>query len=318
MLTALLIVFAASPSEPLWWKVAVALTGGGLITAIITGILKWKELRDQFKLIDEKVDRQLKADLTKLEVEMEARLKAETRTQVARLRESYVNALPFHATLLRDHMSSVGDKLNHDESKKKMREWFEEIKDYGRHERDRNAAMGFSAKLHHPMIFPMSTLYYTSVFFLFSQRIRTLAPFTETDSRFSDGLDSHLRNVENAFARKDAQTNASSEVELNGLWETVQNSMGSIVMKGDGYLTYPEFCMLFIDTNQPMRKDHVFMRALDFFGADPGPLLTGDAARNIVDALDALENFLKAQQKARELEERKRKLEASNRVSTSL
>ena len=307
MLTAFLIVFATSPSEPLTWKIAVALTGGGLVGAMITGILKWKELRDQVGQIDTKINGQLKADLTKLEVEMEARLRAETRTQVARLRESYVNALPFHATLLRDHMSSVGDKLSNSESRQKMKDWFEEIKEYGRHDRERNEAMGFSAKLHYPMIFPMSTLYYTSVFFLFSQRIRTLAPFTEADSQFSDGLDEHLRNVENAFARKDAKTDAAREAELNGLWETVQNNMGAIVRKGDGYLSYPEFCTLFIDTSQPMRNDHVFMRALDFFGAGPGPLLNSDGARSIADALDALVKFLRKQRTARELEERERK-----------
>ncbi len=127
-----------------------------------------------------------------------------------------------------------------------MKTWFNDIKTYGSRElfpgRDPNAAaMEFSAWLHYPLIFPMSTLYYTSLFFLFSQRIRTLAPFTEADSRFSDGLDDHLRAVEDAFARKDVETDPAREAEVNGLWETVQNNMGAIVRKEDGYLTYPEF-----------------------------------------------------------------------------
>ncbi|HYI93324.1 MAG TPA: hypothetical protein VEX68_07255 [Bryobacteraceae bacterium] len=166
--------------------------------------------------------------------------------------------------------------------------------------------MEFSAWLHYPLIFPMSTLYYTSVFFHFSQRIRTLAPFTEADSRLGDRLANHLRAVENAFARKDAQTDPAHEAEKNGLWETVQNSMAAIVRKEDGYLTYPEFCMLFIDIEQPRRNDHVFMRAMDFFGADPGPLLTPEGARSIVGALESLVDFLKQQQEARETEEQKR------------
>jgi len=82
--------------------------------------------------------------------------------------------------------------------------------------------------------------------------------------------------------------------------------MGAIVRKKDGYLTYPEFCMLFIDIEQPRRNDHVFMRAMDFFGADPGPLLTPEGARSIVNALETLVAFLKTQQEAREAEEQKR------------
>ncbi|HYI93323.1 MAG TPA: hypothetical protein VEX68_07250 [Bryobacteraceae bacterium] len=124
MALALVVVFGTSPSDPWWVQLAAY---GGLVGAIVN----WMQLRAQWGLIDREIKGQLAADLTKLEVEMEARLKAETRAQVARLRQSYVNALPFHATLLRDHMSSVGEKLSRDESRQQMKNWFEDIKKYG-------------------------------------------------------------------------------------------------------------------------------------------------------------------------------------------
>jgi hypothetical protein len=55
--------------------------------------------------------RQRQADVAKLELEIEARLRAEARTQAARLRQSYINALPYNVTLLRNQMMAVREKL---------------------------------------------------------------------------------------------------------------------------------------------------------------------------------------------------------------
>jgi hypothetical protein len=91
---------------------------------------------------------------------------------------------------------------------------------------------------------------------------------------------------------------------------TVQNNMGAIVRKKDWYLTYPQFCRIFVDIDRPPRDDHAFMRALDFYGAfhekDPFPLLTVEGAAGIVLALDSLLSFLADQRMRREAGERER------------
>jgi hypothetical protein len=305
-------------AEPLWMRIVLA---GGVIAAFVAGFFKLWELRQQLRRIDHEISEKLEADVTKLEVEMEARLKAEARTQVARLRETYVNALPFHATLLRDHISAVSVKLADPQSRSEMAGWFNEIKRYGARElfkdNDRGkgtvSPMEFSARCHYHLIFAMSTLYYTSVFFLFSQRIRALAPFSEADSSFSDGLDRHLKAIGDAFARRNISGDperARREAEHNGLWETVQNNMGALVRKDEWYVSYPEFCRIFIDVDQPRRDDHAFMRALDVFGAYAGgPLLTAEGANSIVTALNALLTFLAEQRANRESAERNRRWE---------
>jgi len=303
------------PENPLWLRILLT---GGTLGALIAGFFKLWELRQQLKRIDREVNAKLKADVTKMEVEMEARLKAETRSQTARLRQTYINALPFHVGLLRDHMSGVRDKLADPQSAREMAGWFSEIKRYGERRlfKDNDPHKGvisgeeFSACCHYHLIFAMSTLYYSSLFFLFSQRIRSLAPFSEADSRFSDKLDEHLKFVGDAFAYKTGAATPEEnrvEAERRGLWETVQNNMGALVRRDDWYITYPEFCRIFVNIDHSRRDDHVFMRALDFFGAYAGgPLLTIDGAKSIIAALDSLLHFLFEERRTRHAAERER------------
>jgi hypothetical protein len=58
-----------------------------------------------FKLWEQRQQRQ--ADRSNPEVEIEGAARAEARRQAARLRQTYVKALPYHATLLPDQMLSA-------------------------------------------------------------------------------------------------------------------------------------------------------------------------------------------------------------------
>jgi hypothetical protein len=76
-----------------------------------------------------------------------------------------------------------------------------------------------------------------------------LAPFTEADSKFSKLLDEKLDAVSDAFARRDFPGDVETkkrEVREKGLWDTVQKNMAAVVRKNDWYLSYPEFCRIFV------------------------------------------------------------------------
>lgn len=310
---------APAATEPLWLK----LLSGAVIAALITGFFKLWELHQQLKGVGEEIRLKLQADVTKLDIEIEARLRAEARTEAAQLRQTYVNALPYHSTLLRDQMLALREKLADHKSRHEMAEWFLQIKQYGARqlfkdgdEKEPVSPEEFSARCHYLYIFAMSTVYYTSVFLFFSQRILSLAPFSEVDSALSNRLDQCLKDVGYAFARRNARGNAEqvkAEVRDNGLWETVQNNMGAIVTKDQWYLSYPEFCRIFVDIEQSRRDDHAFMRVLDFYGAyddkNPQPLLSVEGADGIVTALNSLLSFLAEQRATREAAERERRFQ---------
>jgi hypothetical protein len=86
--------------------------------------------------------------------------------------------------------------------------------------------------------------------------------------------------------------------------------MAAMIRKDDWYLSYPEFCSIFVDIDHfrrdgqvYRRDDHVFMRALDYFGAfnwPPRPLITSASATTIVNSLNALLRDLENWRKSRE------------------
>ena len=104
---------------------------------------------------------------------------------------------------------------------------------------------------------------------------------------------------------------------------------GAVVRKNDSYLSYPEFCRIFVyfdakqDGAAPLREDHAFRRALDFFGAygDPrkgdsrGPLLDVDGANSIVKALARLLETLEQERSQREAVEQQREAAERSRLS---
>jgi hypothetical protein len=297
-------------ADPLWVKVLLGMIGG-VITALVTGFFGLRQtkkkfendmkimddqLRQDIKKLDHQINQQLVADIHKIERQMAAQLAVEARTQAARLRERYVNALPFHTRLLKQQISAVRDKLDDHDQKHEMQRWFKEIKNHceGQFHRDDPRVASFSAWCHYEGIFSMSTLYYTSVFFLYSQQLRSLSPFRELDTPFGKKLECRLQKVGDAFARRGINE------EQGGLWDPVQDNMGAAVKKDDWYKSYPEFCRIFIEVG-PTREDHVFFRALDFFGAlgdPPQALLDIDGAAAIVAALDNLLQFLNTDEAA--------------------
>jgi hypothetical protein len=290
---------ARPPADPLWVKVFLGMAGvvgAAMVTSLFGLWQTQKKFKHDLQMMKVKQQEDLAADMQKIERQMTEQLRADVRTQAARLRERYVNALPFHTRLLMQQISAVRDKLAHDQEHK-MQRWFKDIKEYckGQIARDDPRTAWFSAWCHYEGVFALSTLYYTSVFFLYSQQLRSLSPFRELDTAFGEELADHLQQVSDAFARRDM------DEEHGGLWAPVQDNMGAAVKKGDWYQSYPEFCRIFIEVG-PMREDHVFLRALDFFGAQGDPpraLLDADGAEAIVTALDYLLLLLTTQEAAR-------------------
>jgi len=316
---------AAALSSPEPWVIALLAgsAGGALITSLFGILVKPWDLRQRLKVIESEADTKLKTDITRLGEEAGMRLRMEARAEAARLRQKYVNALQFQAELLKSQIEAVARMLADDIDTKKLFGWFSKIKSYGDGKLEIQpgqlmSEVEFSERCHYEFIFAMSTLYYTSVFFLFSQRILSLAPFSEADSEFSIDLGQSLRTVAKAFvvqhAAGDPQREAAMERD-QGLWDTVQNSMGAIVRQEEWYLSYPDFCRLFINRNDPKRPDHIFRRTLDFYGAfesrdhveqgqqiliEGRALLQIGGAKVIVNALDALLQLLHREQLARD------------------
>jgi hypothetical protein len=318
---------ARPPADPLWVKILLGMAGG-VIAALVTGFFGLRQTRKKFendlKMMDGQLRRditrldhqisqqlvadiqridsqtkiQLSADIQKIERQIAEQLRAEARTQAARLRERYVNALPFHTGLLKQQISAVQDKLKNDREHK-MQRWFKRIKNHceGKLDSDDSQpADPFPPWCHYEGIFAMSTLYYTSVFFLYSQQLRSLSPFSELDTDYGEGLARELQKVGDAFARRGINE------EEKGLWDRVQDNMGAAVRKGDWYKSYNEFSRIFIEL-EPPREDHVFLRALDFFGAygdQPCALLDTEGAESIIRALEDLLHFLRTTEAARQ------------------
>jgi tetrahydromethanopterin S-methyltransferase subunit B len=289
---------AGSTADSLWIKVLLPIVLG-LVAGFFGLWQSQRKFKQDIAMMNEQRREDLTADMSKIERQITEQLKADVRTQAARLRERYVNALPFHTRLLTQQMAAVRDKLAHDHDHK-MQRWFKKIKEYceARIDRDDPRAGEFSAWCHYEGVFAMSTLYYTSVFFLYSQQLRSLSPFSELDASFGKNMEGYLQQVGDAFARRGINEEAA------GLWDPVQDNMGAMVRKDDWYKSYPEFCRIFIEVS-PRREDHVFLRALDFFGAHGGPadppqaLLDKEGAETIVTALDDLLHFLAAAEATR-------------------
>ena len=110
----------------------------------------------------------------------------------------------------------------------------------------------------------MTTLYYTSVYFRYAQEMYRLVPFTKLSQSQQTELKRKLSDVANAFAR----TGSERIEKEKGLWLPVQDNMGISVRKNGEHKSYSEFCRLFIGSTVE-REDHIFLRPLDFYGANP-------------------------------------------------
>jgi hypothetical protein len=199
-------------------------------------------------------------DIQKIQEQLEAQYNAERRNRAAQVSD----ALLFQADLLRTQLEAVKEMLTDTNGKaSRLRGWFAEIKE----ESAKGAAKdgpSFSAKLHYHLIFAMTALFYTSVYFRYAQEMYRLIPFTKLSPSHQTELKHKLNDVTNAFAR----TEGEKSEEEKGLWIPVQNNMGMSVRKNAEHKSYSEFCRLFVETTIE-HEDHIFLRPFDFYGANP-------------------------------------------------
>ena len=235
------------------------------VPAILTGVLSWGLSRWQSI-----------RDIQKVQEQLEAQYNAERRNRAAQVSD----ALLFQADLLRTQLAALKEMLADKNGKaSRLRGWFTEIKEESWKGAAKDAP-GFSAKLNYHLIFAMTTLYYTSVYFRYAQEMYRLIPFTKLSPSHETELKRKLNDVTNAFAR----TESEKSEEEKGLWIPVQNNMGMSVRKNDEHKSYSEFCRLFIETTVE-REDHIFLRPLDFYGANAAVGVDESGCAAIIDAL---------------------------------
>jgi hypothetical protein len=237
--------------------------------AVLSGLLSWGISRWQSL-----------RDIQKIQEQLEAQYSAERRTRATQVSD----ALLFQAELLGTQLEAMKDMLADTEGNASLNlwNWFAEIKE----EAARGAAKdapSFSAKLHYHLIFAMTTLYYTSVYFRYAQEMYRLVPFTKLSQSQQTELKRKLSDVANAFAR----TGSERIEKEQGLWIPVQYNMGISVRKNGEHKSYSEFCRLFIGSTVE-REDHIFLRPLDFYGANPAVRVDVAACTAITAALAEL------------------------------
>lgn len=149
--------------------------------------------------------------------------------------------------------------------------WFQRVKDIAENKQDR---AGFFAHSNGELYFAVSTLYVTAVYFAAAQRFRKGQPYVDlgtfTDRRLLWCID----QVRDEFSGVD------------GLWDTLQESIGDKVTRPDGtVVTYEAFCSMIVDD-----KNSVWLlRLYDFYREIGGKF---DQLTAIDQKLKALEAYV--------------------------
>ena len=243
--------------------------GRGLLLAmapaVVAGLLSWAVSRWQAR-----------RDIQKIQDQIEAQYTAQRRTRATEV----LDTLLFQAELLRTQLEAVQAMLADAAVKgPRLHGWFHEIKEECAKGATKNVAE-FSAKCHYHLIFAMTTLYYTSLYFCYANEMYRLIAFAKVEPSAQADLKRRLNDVRSAFAR----TETAREEEERGLWLPVQDNMGISVRKDGSHMSYSGFCRLFSEATLE-RADHVFLRALDFYGANPAVSLSEAGCSAIVRAL---------------------------------
>lgn len=125
--------------------------------------------------------------------------------------------------------------------------WFQSVKDIAEGKQSQD---GFASHCNGVLYFSVTTLYVTAVYFAVAARIRSSQPFIQTGAFNDSMLLEKIAAVRNAFSGED------------GLWDTLQDSIGSVVTHPDGRIfSYREFCFALIDKDiHPW-----FLNLMDFY-----------------------------------------------------
>lgn len=134
------------------------------------------------------------------------------------------------------------------ESTNELIGWFRWVKDFaeGREPRDQ-----FYGHCNGTLYFAVASLYITATYFAIAARIRANQPYIATSDFNDRDLMKKIDKVRDEFSG-----------DKDGLWDTLQDSIGVVVTHADGsIMDYREFCSHLVD-----EKQHVwFLRLMDFY-----------------------------------------------------
>jgi hypothetical protein len=196
------------------------------------------------------------------------------------IRITYLHPLLITSQDLLERITDIIRRRDREMDKVQMLEWFKKIKNYNR--QDKNS---FATWANDEGYYAMSTLYITAVYFSYATKIRQQLPYIEVTPGDNKTLLYHIADVRISIGGK------------YGIWETIQDSLGSYVInKENSIYNYRQFCEDIINAN-----DYIwFNRLIDFY-CDIDKKLK-EHLENIELSLKELINFLKVNMDIRKVE----------------
>lgn len=230
----------------------ISILGGG-ITAFFTTKLKLKEFRAQ----------------SKIQQEMEKKREEEKN------RIQYLNPLRISAEDLKMRIEEIVKDMRDEQKKFRITDGFTYINECNIADRRE-----FEKWCNIDGYFCMATLYVTSVYFSRANNLRAEFPIAQLNPAEDEELLERLSEVRKAFGGR------------HGIWETIQDSIGSYIRKTDGsLLNYREFCGEIADSSK-----HVWFRSLIEFYVTFHKKLNHEV-EEILPALNHIIDFLKDMQR---------------------
>lgn len=256
MVTPVLAKSTSQPGEDALLKLVlpgfIGVLGGG-ITAFLTTSFRLKEFRMQSQ-IQQEIDKKREEEKNRIQ---------------------YFNPLRISTEDLKRRLEEITSDMHGEEEKIRITNNFDYI-----NEKNIANRREFEKWCNIDGYFCMATLYVTSVYFSRANKLRSEFSIAQLDPAEDEELLELLSNVRMAFGGR------------HGIWETIQDSIGSYTRKPDGTLmNYREFCGEIGDSNK-----HVWFRSLiDFYVSFHKKL--DYEVKDVVPALGELLSFLKKMQK---------------------
>lgn len=214
---------------------------------------------------------------TSFRLNMQAKIQqeADARKQEQKNRIQYLNPLRISAEDLRGRLSQIINDMKDSNRKQELTDDFRHID-----EKNISDQRGFLKWCNIDGYFSMSTLYITSLYLSRANSLRSEFPIAQLNPAEDERLLAQLSKVREAFGGR------------HGIWESIQDSLGSYIEKPDNSLMdYREFCLEIADSNK-----HVWFRSLIDFYVKFHMKLDYEVP-HIMDALNDLISFLTSTQR---------------------
>ena len=243
---------AENPISQLVLPAIISILSGGVTAFLATGF-KLKEFRGQSQ-IQQEMDKKREEEKNRIQ---------------------YLNPLRISAEDLKRRLEEIVDVMQDEQEKIKITNGFDYI-----NESSIGNRKAFDKWCNIDGYFCVATLYMTSVYFSRANKLRAEFPIAQLDPDEDEKLLRLLSQVREAFGGR------------HGIWETIQDSIGSYTRKPDGSLmNYREYCGEIADSDK-----HVWFRSLiDFYVSFHKKL--DYEVKEVLSALDELSSFLKEMQK---------------------